>query len=118
MTGYSITPESTISSNWMDFILIYALSFSIAHRLNLCMGFHPPAKSCNHTLHTDHYNWSSCVYRGQRRRKKKKKKKKKSSSFIAVYGLSPGNKLYILDFCFSRKVSRKKTKEENVTTVY
>lgn len=43
MTGYIITPESSISSNWMDFILIYALSFSIAHRLNLCMGFHPLA---------------------------------------------------------------------------
>ena len=41
MTGYSITPESSISGNWMDFILIYALSFSIAHRLNLCLGFHP-----------------------------------------------------------------------------
>lgn len=41
MTGYSITPESSIRDNWMDFILIYALSFSIAHRLNLCMGFHP-----------------------------------------------------------------------------
>lgn len=41
MTGYSITQESSISDNWMDFILIYALSFSIAHRLNLCMGFHP-----------------------------------------------------------------------------
>lgn len=41
MTGYSITPESSIRDNWMDFILIYALSFSIAHRLNLCEGFHP-----------------------------------------------------------------------------
>lgn len=41
MTGYSITPESSISNNWMDFVLIYALSFSIAYRLNLCMGFHP-----------------------------------------------------------------------------
>lgn len=41
MTRYSITRESSISDNWMDFILIYALSFSIAHRLNLCMGFHP-----------------------------------------------------------------------------
>lgn len=84
MTGYSITPESTISSNWMDFILIYALSFSIAHRLNLCMGFHPPAKSCNHTLHTDHYNWSSCVYRGQRRRKKKEKKSLLSLLFMVL----------------------------------
>jgi len=42
MTGYGITPESSIRDNWMDFILIYALSFSIAHRLNPCMGFHPP----------------------------------------------------------------------------
>lgn len=41
MTGYSVTPESSISSNWMDFVLMYALSFSIAYRLNLCMGFHP-----------------------------------------------------------------------------
>lgn len=41
MTGYSITQESSISDNWMDFVLIYALSFSITHRLNLCMGLHP-----------------------------------------------------------------------------
>lgn len=41
MTGYTITPESSISGNWMDFILIYTLSFSLTHRLNPCMGFHP-----------------------------------------------------------------------------
>lgn len=41
MTGYRVTPESVISGNWMDLVLIYALSFSSAHRLNLSMGFHP-----------------------------------------------------------------------------
>lgn len=41
MTGYTSAPESSISGNWMDFILIYTLSFSLTHRLNPCMGFHP-----------------------------------------------------------------------------
>lgn len=49
MTGYTITPESSISGNWMDFILIYTLSFSLTHRLNPCMGFHPlPSPAITH----------------------------------------------------------------------
>lgn len=109
MTGYSITPESTISSNWMDFILIYALSFSIAHRLNLCMGFHPPAKSCNHTLHTDHYNWSSCVYRGQRRRKKKKEKKSLLLSLLFMVLALEINYIYWI-FVFPERLAEKRLK--------
>lgn len=40
MTEYAITPDGSIRSNWMNFMLIYAVPLSTTQRLNLCMGFH------------------------------------------------------------------------------